>query len=55
VVGGEWAKDSKIPDFLWRPRELPSERILTDLDPTYPLSLSKIKELVEASSKESVH
>ena len=51
VVGGEWAIGSKIPDFIWRPSDLPSDRILIGLDPTYPLSFDKVKELVTASAK----
>ena len=51
VVGGEWAKGSNIPDFLWRPSEMPSDRILFGLDPNYPLSYDKVKELVNAAAK----
>jgi hypothetical protein len=51
VVGGEWAKGSNIPDFLWRPSEMPSDRILFGLDASYPLSYDKVKELVNAAAK----
>ncbi len=51
VVGGEWVPGSSIPDFLWRPSVMPSDIILTGLDPTYPLSFTKVKELVRMSIK----
>ena len=51
IVGGEWARGSNVPDFLWRPSEMPNDRILFGLDPTYPLSYDKVKELVNLSAK----
>lgn len=46
LLGGEWKKDSAIPDFLWRPEVLPTDDLLRQLDPSYPLSYAKVKELI---------
>lgn len=48
LVGGEWRK-GKLPDFLWKPDELPSDDKLLGLDPSYPILYSKVKELINAS------
>ncbi|WP_437992467.1 hypothetical protein [Sorangium sp. So ce145] len=50
IVGGEWAKQSSIPDFLWRPDELPTDALLKAVRADYPLSYTRIKELVTASA-----
>ena len=50
ILGGEWKKNSPIPDFLWRPDELPSDAILQRASPGYPLSYDKVKELIDLAS-----
>jgi hypothetical protein len=49
VIGGEW-RSSAVPDFMWRPDELPSDAILAKIPGGYPLSYAKVKELVTAAS-----
>jgi hypothetical protein len=50
ILGGEWKKNSPIPDFLWRPDEKPSDAILQRAAPDYPLSYDKVKELIDLAS-----
>jgi hypothetical protein len=49
VVGGDWKESSRIPDFLWRPDELPNDQTLARI-PQYPLSYKMVKELVTKSA-----
>lgn len=49
MLGGEWKAGTKIPDFLWRPDERPSDEILARLD-GYPLSYAKVKELLDLAA-----
>jgi hypothetical protein len=50
LLGGEWKKDSAIPDFLWRPDELPTDALLQAQTPGYPLSYEQLKDLVTLAS-----
>lgn len=50
ILGGEWMIDSSIPDFLWRPDELPNDAILQRRSPGYPLSYAKVKELIDLAA-----
>jgi hypothetical protein len=50
ILGGEWKKNSTIPDFLWRPEELPNDVILQRAIPGYPLSYDKVKELIDLAA-----
>ena len=50
LLGGEWKKNSAIPDFLWRPDEMPNDATLQTAFPGYPLSYVKVKELIDLAA-----
>lgn len=47
LLGGEWTSDDR-PDFMWKPSQLPSDSLLGD---DYPISYSRVKDLIEKSRK----
>lgn len=51
VIGGEWKVNSPMPDFLWKPEVAISQSVF---EASYPLSYSKVKELITASTSETV-
>ena len=50
LLGGEWKKNSLVPDFLWRPEEMPTDALLKRVDPNYPISYDRVKELLSEAS-----
>jgi hypothetical protein len=48
ILGGEWKKNSEIPDFMWKANQPISDDLF---DKSYPISYSKVRELLELSIK----